>query len=155
MNPYGMQEYCVCVATLLFAGIHVAGWNFSFPTTLEQVLWRTASLILFTVTAAFWVLETMASWVRLGRWRWLYLRVMEPKGLLEFEKERAKKLNQVSETREPTKLPLPWEFWSIMPVATLYGIARLYLVVEAFMELRSAQGTAFVNVSWSTYFPHI
>lgn len=157
MNPYGAQEYCVCAATLLFAGIHVAGWNFSFPTRLEQVLWRTASLILFGVVAAFWALETVASWVRLDRWRWLYLLIVDRGRLPEFERARAEKLSsQASEAaRKPTQLPLPWEFWSIMPVAVLYGVARMYLVVEAFMELRSVQGTAFVNVSWSAYFPHI
>lgn len=80
---------------------------------------------------------------------------MEPKKLPEFERTRAEKLSQVSSEYKPTQLPLAWEFWAIMPVAVLYGIARLYLVVEAFVELRSVEGTAFVNVSWSVYFPHI
>ncbi|KAL9944097.1 hypothetical protein D7B24_001977 [Verticillium nonalfalfae] len=61
MNPYGAQEYCVCFATLLFTGLHIAGWNFAFPSQLERILWRVTSLILFGVTAAFWALETMAS----------------------------------------------------------------------------------------------
>ncbi|RKU44786.1 hypothetical protein DL546_007203 [Coniochaeta pulveracea] len=152
MNPYGVQEYCVCLATLLFAGIHVAGWNFSFPTRVEQILWRSASLILFGVTAAFWILETVASWVRLGRWKWLYLRVADPKRLPQFEKYREEKLSVV---RTPTELPLPWEFWSIMPVALLYGISRLYLISEAFLELRSVDATAFVDISWTDYLPHI
>jgi hypothetical protein len=152
MNPYGVQEYCVCFATLLFAGIHVGGWNFSFPSRLEQILWRTASLILFGLTAAFWVLETMASWVRLGRWKWLYLRMVDPGRLPEFERARAEKLGIV---REPTSLPLPWQFWSIFPVALLYGLSRLYLLVEVFLELRSVDSSAFVNVSWSNYLPHI
>jgi len=155
MNPYGAQEYFVCVATLLFAGIHVAGWNFSFPTQLEQILWRAASLVLFVVTAAFWLLETMASWVRLGRWQRLYLRVTDPKKLAEFERARAERVQTMNRRRESTQLPLPWEFWSIMPVAVLYGIARLYLLIEAFLELRSVEQTAFATVNWSAYFPHI
>ena len=53
------------------------------------------------------------------------------------------------------ELPLRWEFWSMMPVAVLYGIARLYLVIEAFLELRAAPETAFINVNWATYIPHI
>jgi hypothetical protein len=28
LNPYGVQEYFLCFATLLFTAIHVAGWNF-------------------------------------------------------------------------------------------------------------------------------
>ena len=73
MNPYGMQEYFLGFATLLFGGIHVAGWNFSFPTKTERNLWHCSSLVLFGVTAAFWVLEAMASWRRLERWKWIYL----------------------------------------------------------------------------------
>ncbi|KAI1399825.1 hypothetical protein F4819DRAFT_497791 [Hypoxylon fuscum] len=154
MNPYGLQEYFVCFATLLFTGLHVLGWNFSFPTLIEKILWRTSSLILFCVTAAFWILETMASWKRLGRWTWLYLKVTDPKKLVDFEKARSERLSQ-EESREPTQLPLPWEFWTIFPIAILYGVARLYLIVEAFLELRNADGTAFVNVEWTDFLPHI
>lgn len=57
-NAYKVQEYLLCLATLLFTGIHVAGWNFAFPTRAEQVLRRVASLVLFGVTAAFWMFET-------------------------------------------------------------------------------------------------
>lgn len=152
MNPYKFQEYCLCFATLLFTAIHVAGWNFSFPTTLEKVLWRVASLVLFGVTAVFWVFETMASWKRLERWTWLYLRICCPERLPAFEAARAAKLDQ---PKEPTQLPLPWEFWSIMPVALLYGIARMYLIIEAFLEFRDVDGTAYENVNWSLYIPHI
>ncbi|KAK1770212.1 hypothetical protein QBC33DRAFT_530425 [Phialemonium atrogriseum] len=154
MTPYSVQEYCLCFATLVFGGIHVAGWNFSFPSETEKLLWRGASLLLFGVTAAFWLLETMASWKRLGRWTWLYLRVTNPRALPEFEKAREERLSRL-EDAEPTTLPLPWEFWTIMPVAALYGVSRLYLVTEAFLELRDIDGTVFVNVDWSAYFPHV
>lgn len=76
-NAYKVQEYLLCLATLLFTGIHVAGWNFAFLTRAERVLRRVASLVSFGVTAAFWMFETMASWVRLERWTWLYLRVRD------------------------------------------------------------------------------
>ena len=122
-DPYGSQEYFLCFATLVFTGIHVAGWNFTFPSYLEQVLWRVSSLTLFGVTAAFWVLETMASWKRLGRWAWLFLKVTNPKRLPEFEKARDERLGN-GQPRELVTLPLPWEFWTIMPVAVLYGLAR-------------------------------
>lgn len=153
MEPYGSQEYFLCFGTLLFTGLHVAGWNFFFPSSAETLLWRISSFILFGVTAAFWILETAASWTRLGRWKWLYLRLKEPEKLLDFERLRAEKLkNQV---REPTTLPLPWEFWTIAPIAVLYSIARAYLILEAFLELRNVRATAYLNVQWSTYFPHI
>jgi hypothetical protein len=66
-NPYGSQEYLLCFATLVFTGIHAAGWIFDFPTSTEHILWRISSLLLFGITVFFWVAETMASWTRLGR----------------------------------------------------------------------------------------
>jgi hypothetical protein len=76
-NPYGVQEYLLCFATLLFTGIHVAGWNFDFPTDLEPLLWLISSLLLFGITVAFWFFETIASWTRLGRWRMIYLYIFQ------------------------------------------------------------------------------
>lgn len=152
MDPYSIQEYCLSFATLFFTGIHVAGWNFSFPSHLEKILWRVASLMLFGVTAIFWLFETMASWKRLERWTWLYLRLKEPESLPRFEQAR---LERLSRPGEATMLPLAWEFWSIPPVAVLYGVARMYLIVEALLELRNMDGTAFVNVNWSVYLPHV
>ena len=36
----------------IFGAIHCAGWNFQFPTYVEQQLWRTASLVVTTPIAA-------------------------------------------------------------------------------------------------------
>ncbi|KAK0744525.1 hypothetical protein B0T21DRAFT_429102 [Apiosordaria backusii] len=155
MNPYGAQEYFLCFATLLFTAVHVAGWNFSFPTTTDKVLWRASSLILFGVTAAFWVLQTAVSWIRLGRWKWIYLWMTDRSSLPDFEQARAEELRP-KETREPAAtLPLAWEFWTIALVALLYGVARIYLIVAAFLELRDIDATAYTNVRWSMYIPHV
>ncbi len=78
---------------------------------------------------------------------------MDSKKLPDFERQRSEKVKD--QAREPTTLPLPWEFWSILPIALSYGIARAYLLAEAFLELRSLKVTAFLNVQWSTYIPHI
>lgn len=155
MNPYGCQEYLLCFATLLFTAIHVAGWNFSFPTDLEKILWRVSSLVLLGVTAAFWLLETAASWIRLRRWKWIWLWATAREALPEFEKRREEHLRVVETKREPTELPLAWEFWTISFVALLYGLARLYMIVESFLELRYVDSTAFATVNWSLYFPHV
>ncbi|KAK0389859.1 hypothetical protein NLU13_3432 [Sarocladium strictum] len=155
MNPYGAQEYCVCFGTLLFTGLHILGWNFSFPSATEKVLWRVSSLILFGVTAAFWIFETAASWVRLGRWRWLHLYLFNRRALEQFEHERQERAQRHVSSRKAIELPLPWEFWTIMPIAVIYGVARLYQIVEMFLQLRHLDTSTFAQVSWSTYLPHI
>ncbi|KAF2839888.1 hypothetical protein M501DRAFT_1010887 [Patellaria atrata CBS 101060] len=153
MNPYGIQEYFLCFATLLFTAIHVAGWNFDFPTTVEQLLWRISSLLLFSITVAFWVFETVASWTRLGRWKTLYLFFFNF-GALHAHKIAMERKNTTIK-RESAQLPLPWEFATIMPLAIIYGVAGLYLLGEAFAELRNIEGTAYVNVNWTDFIPHI
>ncbi|KAG9257841.1 uncharacterized protein F5Z01DRAFT_306139 [Emericellopsis atlantica] len=157
MDPYGTQEYFLCFATLVFTGLHVAGWNMSFPTYTEQILWRVASLILFGVTAAFWILETMASWVRLGRWKMLYLYFFDRAAIPRFRQATFDRLDEEEQEkpRDISTLPLPWEFWSIAPIAILYGIARVYQLVEGFMELREIDASAFVHVEWTQYLPHV
>ena len=153
ISPYGIQEYFLCLATLIFTAIHVAGWNFDFPTSTERLLWRISSLVLFGITVAFWVLETMASWTRLGRWKAIYLYIFKRK-TLEAHQQRIAEKNMTMK-RESVELPLPWEFATITPLAIIYGVARFYLIGEAFAELRDMNGTAYINVSWTDFIPHI
>jgi hypothetical protein len=59
------------------------------------------------------------------------------------------------ERQEPKQLPLPWEFWSIFPLAITYAAARGYLVVEAFLGSRFLEARAYVNIKWSSYIQHV
>ncbi|CAI6309122.1 unnamed protein product [Periconia digitata] len=153
-NPYGAQEYLLCLATLIFTGIHVAGWNFDFPTNIERLLWRISSLLLFGITVAFWFFEIIASWVRLGRWKAIYLYVFDREGLRKHNRRMLQR-QQTLVKRSMTELPLLWEFATITPLAIVYGVARLYLIVESFAELRNIHGSAYVNVEWINFVPHV
>lgn len=159
-NPYGAQEYLLCFATMVFTGIHLAAWNMSFPTRIEKVLWRTSSLTLFGITVAFWVVETVASWGRLGRWKKLYLWfTVQKKKLRQHDAEMAAKRRQTDEERQSAgntgrEFPRKWEFCSVTALAIIYGVGRLYLIVEAFLEFRNMPASAFLTVDWAQYFPH-
>ncbi|KAL8901347.1 MAG: hypothetical protein Q9207_005242 [Kuettlingeria erythrocarpa] len=150
-NLKGYQEAFLCFSTLVYAAIHLAGWNFAFPTKLEQVLWRVSSMFLFGNTALFWICETTSSWYRNGRWQRLFYRAFDPSKMEDIEKARLEKQDQ----RIRKELPLKWEFWSIFPLAVTYGAARGYLIVEVFLGLRSLQPSAYVNVNWSAIIPHV
>ncbi|KAI7918803.1 hypothetical protein M0657_005627 [Pyricularia oryzae] len=125
-------------------------------TTFLCILWRVSSLVLFLVTAAFWVAETAASWVRLGRWRRLYLLMVNPEKLAILDLQSSREDEKAAPApRKAIELPLAWEFWTIAPIAFLYGVARLYQVLEGFLQLRHVDATVFVHVPWSMYFPHV
>jgi len=151
-NLKGAQETYLCFATLGYAAIHLAGWNWAFPTHVELILWRVSSLFLFCTTVLFWVFETTAAWHRRGRWDHLFHYFFSNQAKLA-ESERARLAKQSS--NKPKMLPLPAEFWSILPLAVLYGAARGYLVVEVFMGLRSLEPSTYVVVNWTAFLPHV
>jgi hypothetical protein len=149
-NLHGLQKAFLCFVTLVYAAIHLAAWNFTFPTRIEGILWRASSMFIFVNTVAFWLCETVAVWHRKGRLQRLFYRVFDPARAEEAEFARQLNLSK----REPKPLPLPWEFWTIAPLAVTYAAARGYQIVEAFVGLRSLEPSAYVNVSWTTYIPH-
>ena len=137
-------------ATLIYAAIHVSAWNWTFPSKIENTLWRLASMILLGSTIAFWVFESIAVWYRYNGGEKFFYGVLNRLDRLEdIEKLRIEK------AANPRKLPLKGEFWSIFPLALIYAIARTYLLVEAFVGLRNLEASAFVNVNWSKYLPHV
>ncbi len=150
-NMNGGHETLLCLATLAYAAIHLAGWNFTFPTHVERVLWRASSMFIFGNTVVFWICETAAAWHRKGRWQRFFYRIFDPSKTEEVEFARQLSSSQ----QEPKQLPLAWEFWSITPLAIIYAAARVYLIVEAFMGLRSLEPSAYLNVNWSNWIPHI
>jgi hypothetical protein len=40
----GVEILGLLLGSVIFGGIHLAAWNFDFPTGIEQLLWRVASL---------------------------------------------------------------------------------------------------------------
>ena len=137
------------IATLVYAAIHVSAWDWTFPTRVEKILWRLASLILLGSTITFWVFESIAIWYRYnGGEKFLYRLLNKLDRLEDIEKLRMEK------AANPRKLPLRGEFWSIFPLAAIYAIARIYLFVEAFVGLRDLEASAYVNVNWVIYLPH-
>jgi len=150
-NLRGWQECILCVATLAYAAIHLLGWNFTFPTKTEQLLWRISSMFLFANTAAFWIVETSAAWWRRRRWQLWYYKIFAKDKIDACRAERDEKMKK----HDLKDLPLKGEFWGILPLAITYAAARGYLIVEMFIGLRSLDASAYINVDWSSFLPHV
>lgn len=103
---------------LLLCSSHVAGWNFDFPSDTERILWRVSSLSLFGITVAFWFFETIASCTRLGRWKTIYLYVVNKDGLQSHRRNMTRK-QTLRPKRRMSDLPVLWEFVTITPMANL------------------------------------
>jgi hypothetical protein len=178
------ENSCLCLGTLIYASVHMTGWNFHFPSKLEQTLWRVSSVILVGSTIAFWILESLAMFWRYGGGQEFFQRLVKQRsksspGVVELGitttnsnstgsmykvavKTRKKPDRTVSEQDyqhetpfEPRELPLVWEFWSIFPLAVIYGAARGYILVEALLSLRSLPTSAYYSVEWTDFIPHL
>ncbi|KAH8890305.1 hypothetical protein GQ53DRAFT_651169 [Thozetella sp. PMI_491] len=111
-------------SSLVFGGIHCLAWDFEFPTRLEQLLWRVASvatgaLPLFalgvTLLLSFW--GTQVARARLVAWV-------------------GKNLPQYPE------------------VCALYAVARVLILAILFTSLRAVPAQVYDEVEWSRFLPN-
>ncbi|KAI1177873.1 hypothetical protein F4777DRAFT_167834 [Nemania sp. FL0916] len=118
----------VVVLAALYAGIHLAAWNYHFPTKAEMVLWRGSGVVVATAIPAAIVLFIILALI-----------------CMPID-ERFPKLENVT----ATIIWLP-----ILLTALLYFSARVFLVIEAFISVRQMPIGVFVTISWSDYIPHL
>ncbi|KAI1122871.1 hypothetical protein F5Y10DRAFT_286685 [Nemania abortiva] len=126
------------VAACVHSTIHLLGWNFAYPSSIEQLLWRTSTVILPSVSAvSLGITHVLAALGYQGKynliWLWINLQRDEPRN--------KKCLN----------------FWDIfLGAATLcVVVARFYIIVEAIISLRDLPADVFVAVNWTSFLPHV
>ena len=176
------ESSLLCLGTMIYASIHMSGWNFTFPSRVEQTLWKVSSLILLLTTVVFWIVESLAMWYRYGGGDVILARLYSAGRSKEVvsapEEARRPQDNAGPSTGlvkpkgsssggmgppeyaeetpfEPRELPLVWEFWTIFPIAVVYAAARAYILVEALLGLRSLPVSAYLAVDWARFIPHI
>ncbi|KAF8642794.1 hypothetical protein AX16_009427 [Volvariella volvacea WC 439] len=113
------------VVGIPFGAIHLIGWNFQSSTTTELWLWRSSSLAL-TITPLFLAIASAF--------------------FIAHEKLDVKILDHIGRA-----------FLSSTGFvgAPIYFAARIILLFPAFFTLRALPGSAYQNVNWTEYFPHI
>lgn len=109
--------------SIVYGGIHLAAWNFSFPTAAEKWIWRSAAIAL-VVGPVVYSLDGLLAKV-----------------------ERYKGCGCLHAIRSPLFL------LNIIPIMT-YATARLYVLVESFISLRSPPAGTYQTVEWTKYIPH-
>ncbi|RDW80688.1 hypothetical protein BP5796_05386 [Coleophoma crateriformis] len=165
----GNSKWIFFGVTAAYSGVFVAGWNYSFPTSTELLLWRAAASTMCACLVTYWlVTEFGFVW-----WPWLEKKfrgaaqnatevekVTEPLSLVESEWRTSKlryaaacvRNNTVSQDPQfnvPLKAMLP-----IYVVGVFYCHARTYLFIADIIQLRSLPASAYDTVDWSKFFPH-
>lgn len=132
---------CMWALSMLHAGIHITGWNFSFATPVEQTIWRSCSIIMLVVMSLGGAVPVIS------RRPWFNYRM----NLLWIWTLRTRD--------EPLKPPTFLQRWlfdfPVHAACTMYVIARICLIGEVFYSLHSLPATAYVTVQWTYFLPHV
>lgn len=123
-----LSVFAIC--GLLYGGVHLTAWNSQFPTSIEQMFFRIA-----------------AAFVAGGGLILLIPYYMIQK-LLHGEKD----LKWVDTLFVVVGLCYAG---ALAPTVMTAGIMRVYLVVEAFISVRSLPLGAYAGVNWVGFLPHI
>ncbi|KAF8660448.1 hypothetical protein AX16_001628 [Volvariella volvacea WC 439] len=126
------QQLAVIYGSLigvLFGGIHLIGWDFQFPTTTELWLWRTSSLILTIIPLGFVLSYTFS---------------------LAYGRTSSSFMEGVYKV-----IAVAFAYPHIFLGPPLYCAARIALLFLAFFTLRDLPDSAYRNVQWTEFVPHI
>ncbi|KAK3176099.1 hypothetical protein OEA41_007421 [Lepraria neglecta] len=114
------------VLSLSFGAVYVAGWNISFPTRVELIVWRICTVMLFSLVVAFWAVDA---------------------GVELHERKK-----KVAENQKVAVTPVKMALYAV--IAVVYVTIRIYILIEPFVCLRSLPAVAFKTVEWSSFIPH-
>lgn len=113
-------------AAAAYGGLHVAAWNEYFPSEGERICWIISSLAISSSGIFFW---------------------------LYFLAKQSIESIDIAGTRLSRNRALSFVGQYVM--APLFVLARLFLVVEAFVSLRRVPKEVYQTPEWSNYFPHL
>ena len=118
----------------LFGGIHCLGWTLTFPTETEKKIWEISSLTI-TIIPVLYFLITFSSKLPTGD------------GLSGIWKSQTVKtvLRAIGGLVAIISVALSW----------VYLAARIILLVEAIELMRKQPPSAFLEVDWTRFVPHI
>lgn len=157
--------------TVGYLGIFIAGWNFSFPTRRESILWRAASVTaLSSALATFGCNQISFSWYPKLR-RQLKLASQNEEATIAPShpttaghgvKRRHRAISAFAMClknscilKDPMLDAPIGAIIATWVLTYIYCAARVYITVADFMELRSLPRSAYQVVDWSMFWPHL
>ena len=127
---------------MVYGSVHLAAWNFDFPSRIEQIMWRVACIIIAggipgSLTAICIIL--------------IAVMAVYGAGCCIFGKDRIHK--GIEDWIAIFGITL--FFVLALGLVTLYFGSRLFIIVESFISIRRLPLGVFVTVDWANYIPHL
>ena len=113
------------VLCFILAGVHIAAWSYQYPSEAEAWLWRTSCLLIGLLPLCLIYGQYVEHWVK-------------------------------------NAPPNPMTLWHqkisstcLYTLYTTYPLARMFLMIEVFISLRSANPEIYQQPDWTPYLGHI
>jgi hypothetical protein len=118
-----------------YGGLHLTAWTCQFPSYVETILWRAASITILATGPSVIAFVLCAGSID----KWLQLRLAHPG-------EPLGSVMTITRYVEQT-LFLLWGLW--------YTLCRVFIVVECFIMLAHLPESTLEIPTWARYIPHI
>lgn len=119
-------------ASTVYGAVHLAGWKDSFPTPAEMWFWRTSAAYL-VFSGLLWAFINLLDFLSGSVWLYWY-------EILAGDRRGRSHILILG---------------LCVLGGVLYVVARIYLVVEAFISLRALPAAAYVSPAWILTVPHL
>jgi len=176
-----LEAAVLVILGIVFGGIHCAGWDLSFPTHTQQLLWRSSSLFLtvfpifpniflFSPSSALYIMAsgfTIVEYLLLifGPAHPLLLDSNKRSGSTNFRASLLNRWHGLMTKLGPKKynhdLPMAWQVFLIAVTFfivlcwVVYLGARSIILGLALILLRDQPPRAYLSVDWTKYYPHM
>jgi hypothetical protein len=150
-------EIAIALSTALYGGIHVSQWSSDFPSQAEAELWRWATVILagsgFIAGLAMMAQKHHNTHARAST----EIRLASGVGdSTERPQELASRKDWTEGSAQvKTAIKLCLTCTASVLLTCVYIPARCFVVIEAFISLRSLPGDAYKTPNSSQWIPHI
>lgn len=135
-----VRRFMSLIIPLLYGGIHFITWKGPFSSTAEQAMWKSACAFIMAGIPIAWVFT------------WMALCLSTAKERLESETV-CKRFTHLYVTILITLIAACLGF--VLTVTLGVALGRLFVVVELFLNLRSAPIGIFWTPSWIQMVPHM
>jgi hypothetical protein len=116
------------LATTAYGGLHAAAWHYHFPSVVERWFWEASCL--FIATSGLMV--------------FLFIGLKDLLLALGWHRLRNKFIHFFDRHE-----------WPYLVLLAFYAIARVFLVIEAFISLRNVSVRVYDTPVWTQLIPHL
>jgi hypothetical protein len=138
------------ILSLIYAGCHATAWNSHFPSFTERYLWRGACIVIAAGGPTFLVSNAIHHIVKAKDYALNYYFFRELRKSHPFPCG----LPRYIFYRLPKYMHMVVDCFRYACMI-LYTLARIFIIVEAFISIRSLPAGAYDSVDWIEMLPHV